>query len=110
MNFVLNSLKKYSTYSFVQKKKKKEQTHATCKVQLIYKNREVVANKDKEMGRMQTIQMRIDTGDHYPIKLRPYRTPILKRKLVEEAVKDMLEYGVIEPSKSPWSFPDSGGK
>ena len=49
--------------------------------------------------------MRIDTGDHPPIKLRPYRTPIHKRKLLEEAVKDMFESGVIERSNSPWSFP-----
>ena len=37
--------------------------------------------------------MRIDTGDHLPIKLRPYRTPIHKRKLVKEAVRDMLDAG-----------------
>lgn len=40
-----------------------------------------------------------------PIKLRPYRTPIHKRPLVEEAVKDMMEAGMIESSESPWSFP-----
>ena len=59
------------------------------------------------MGKLsltRTIQMKIDTGDHPPIKSRPYQTPIHKRKLVEEAVKDMLESGVIERSKSPWSF------
>ena len=72
---------------------------------LIYKNREVVANTNKELGQTQTIQMKIDTGDHPPIKLRPYRTPIHKRKLVEEEVKDMLECGIIERSQSPWSFP-----
>ena len=49
--------------------------------------------------------MRIDRGDHPPIKLRLYRTPINKQKLVEGAVKDMLGSGVIECSKSPWSFP-----
>ena len=72
---------------------------------LIYKNREVVANTDKELGRTHTIQMRIDTGDHSLIKIRPYRTPIHEWKLVEEAVQDMLESGVIERSKFPWSFP-----
>ena len=35
---------------------------------LMYKNREVVTNTDKELGQTQTIQMRIDTGDHPPIK------------------------------------------
>ena len=49
--------------------------------------------------------MKIDTGDHPPIRLRPYRTPVHKRGVVEEAVKDMLDAGIIERSKSPWSFP-----
>ncbi len=51
------------------------------------------------------MEMRIDTGDHPPIKLRPYRAPIHKRKLVEEAVNEMMNSGMIERSKSPWSFP-----
>ena len=54
---------------------------------------------------MQTVQMKIDTGDHPPIKLKPYRTLIHKCKLVEDVVKDILESGVIEHSRSPWSFP-----
>ena len=49
---------------------------------LLRSNREVIAMTDKELG--QTVEMRIDTGDHPYIKLRPYRTPIHKRKLVEE--------------------------
>ena len=49
--------------------------------------------------------MRIDTGGHPPIKLWPYKTPIHKRKLVEEAVNEMMDSGMIERSKSPWSFP-----
>lgn len=43
--------------------------------------------------------MRIDTGDHSPIKLRPYRIPMHKRPLVEEAVRDILE------AVMTWSFP-----
>ena len=46
--------------------------------------------------------MKMDTGDHPPIRLRPYRTPIHKRKLAEEAVNEMLDSGIIE--RSPWSF------
>ena len=71
---------------------------------LVNKNRNLVTNSDKDLGRTQTMQMKIDTGDHPPIKLKPYWTPIHKRKLVGDAVKDMLESGVIEHSRSPWSF------
>ena len=59
---------------------------------------------DKELEQTKTVEMRIDTGDHPPIKLRPYRTPIHKRKLVEEAVNEMMDSGMIERSKSPWNF------
>ena len=73
--------------------------------QLVNKNRDLVANSDKDLGRTQTVQMKIDTGDHPPIKFKTYRTPIHKRKKEEEAVRDMLESRVIEHSRSPWSFP-----
>ena len=72
---------------------------------LIQENIDVVANSDKELGRTQSVQMKIDTGNNPPLKIKPYRTPIHKRKLVEEPVKEMLEAKVIERSRSPWSFP-----
>ena len=49
--------------------------------------------------------MKIDTGNNPPIKLKPYRTPIHKRKLVEETLNEMLEARGIERYKSAWSFP-----
>lgn len=57
------------------------------------------------MGRTRSLQMKIDTGDHLSIKLKPYRTPIYKIKMVE-AVKEMLEDSLIERFKSSWSFPE----
>lgn len=72
---------------------------------LLRRNREVITMTDKELGQTETVEMRIDTGGHPPIKLRPYRTPIHKRKLLEEAVNEMMDSGIIERSKSPWSFP-----
>ena len=63
-----------------------------------------VTNSDKELERMQSVQMKIDMGNHTPIKLKPYLTPIHKRKFVEASVKEMLEAKVSEYSKSPWSF------
>lgn len=72
---------------------------------LLRANRDVVANSDKELGQAHMVKMRIDTSDHPPIKQRPYRTPIHKKPIVEEVVRDMLEKGMIERSDSPWSFP-----
>lgn len=54
---------------------------------LLRTNCDVVASSDKELGQTHMVKMKIDTGDHPSIKLRPYQTPIHKRPLVEEAVK-----------------------
>ena len=40
-----------------------------------------------------------------PLKNRPYRTPLNKRKIIDQAIDEMLEAKVIERSQSPWSFP-----
>ncbi len=42
---------------------------------------------DKELGQTKTVKMRIN-----------------KRKLVEEAVNEMMDSGMVERSKSPWCF------
>lgn len=54
---------------------------------LLRANHDVVANSDKELGQTHMVKMRIDTGDQTLIKLKPYRTPIHKRPLVEEPVQ-----------------------
>ena len=33
---------------------------------------DVVASSDKELGQIQSVLMKINTGDHPPIKLKPY--------------------------------------
>ena len=77
---------------------------------LLRNNREVIAMTDKELGQTKTVEMRIDTGYQPPIKLRPYRTPIYKRKFVEEAVNEMMDSRMIERSNSPGSFPSHSGR
>lgn len=52
-----------------------------------------MTNSDKELGHKNTVRMKIDTDEQTQIKLKPYRTPIQKRLLVEGAVRDMLELG-----------------
>jgi len=48
--------------------------------------------------------MRIHTTGP-PIKQRPYRLPLAKRKYVQEQVQEMLQAGIIEHSASAWSSP-----
>lgn len=42
---------------------------------LVNKNNDLFASTDEDLGHTSTIQMKIDTGNHPPIKMKPYRTP-----------------------------------
>jgi hypothetical protein len=73
--------------------------------QLIRENPDLFASSDLDLSQTDTVKMKVDTGDSAPIKLKPYRTPLNKRKVIDKAIDDMLEAKVIERSQSPWSFP-----
>jgi hypothetical protein len=47
----------------------------------------------------------IDTGDHKPISVPPYRLSPLKRDILQKEITKMLDEGVIEPCSSPWAAP-----
>lgn len=72
---------------------------------LLKRNRDLFVSDDKNLGRTDTVEMRIDTGTHEPIKKRPYRTPLKQRKTMDSAIDEMMQAGVIERSNSPWGFP-----
>ena len=65
---------------------------------------DIFAEKDTDTGKTNTIMMTSDTGNHPPIKLRPYRPPFSKHPIVDKTVNDMLAANIICPSGSPWSF------
>lgn len=73
--------------------------------QFLMKNQEVFIKSDGKLGRCDWYKHDIDTGDALPIKQRPYRLPIYKRKEVEDQIADMLDQGIITPSNSPWAAP-----
>ena len=47
----------------------------------------------------------IDTGDSFPIKQQPRRVPFALCTKVDQLVDEMLDHGVITPSKSLWGSP-----
>lgn len=51
--------------------------------QLLRDNRDVVAVSDKELEQTHTVKMKINTGDHAPIKLKPYWRSLDRRPLVK---------------------------
>ena len=72
---------------------------------LLKANADLFAQKDSELSHTDTVKMKINTGDNPPIKLRPYRTPLNNRKVIDDAIDEMLNAKIIQRSKSPWSFP-----
>ena len=73
--------------------------------QLLKDNADLFAVTDMELGRTDSATMKVDTGNHPPIRIKPYRTPLNQRPVVEKAVDDMLAANIIRPSNSSWSFP-----
>ena len=71
----------------------------------IYEFSDVFAVDDTELGCTDLVQHSIDTGNHPPIRQQPYRTPVVRRRKMNEMVSDMREQGVVQPSSSPWASP-----
>ena len=58
-----------------------------------------------DLGKTDAIQHRINTGDAAPLRQPPRRVPLAKRREAQQAVEEMHNAGVIEPSSSPWASP-----
>ena len=72
---------------------------------LMIKNKDLLAKKDSDLTQTSAVEMKIPTGTHPPIQQRPYRTPLNSRRIIDQAVSDMLEADTIERSRSSWAFP-----
>ena len=71
--------------------------------EILSRFRDTFVRSSNELGLSKVGEHKIDTGSHEPVKERPRRIPLHRRKLVEEKIKEMLEVGVIQHSESPWS-------
>ena len=72
---------------------------------LVEDKSDIFASKDSDLGHTDTIKTKIDTGKEPPIKLKAYKAPLNNRRVIDDAVKKMLDAGVIRRSRSLWSFP-----
>ena len=60
-------------------------------IELLSKNEDIFAISDADLGKTDLVQMKVDTGDNPPIKLRPYRVPLKMRKEVDQNIESMLK-------------------
>ena len=49
------------------------------------------------------MQHHIDTDEDAPIRQQARKIPLLCRETVQTFLQDMLDKGIISPSKSPWA-------
>ena len=72
---------------------------------LIRDYRDVFSLPSDPLGTAVGVEHRIDIGDAKPFKISPYKIAPHKLEAVREEIREMLEKGVIVPSKSPFSSP-----
>ena len=72
---------------------------------LIRNYRDVFSLPVDPLGTAVGVEHHIDIGDAKPFKISPYKIAPHKLEAVREEIREMLEKGVIVPSKSPFSSP-----
>ena len=63
------------------------------------------ATSQGELGRSNRVEHVIDTTENRPIQQHPYPSAWKAREVIQDQVNEMLNYGVIEHSNSPWASP-----
>ena len=66
---------------------------------------EVFSKNNKDIGRIQLIEMEIDTGDSLPVAQSPYTLPLKHYDWVLQEIETLEKSGVIERSLSRWALP-----
>ena len=73
--------------------------------EVIQQFQHIFALRDTDLGQTNLVEMTLDTGDHPPVKKRPYQMPFSQRPLLEKHLEELLQTGIIRPSNSPWASP-----
>ena len=66
---------------------------------------DIFAATPEDLGRTNTLNHQIDTGDAKPIRQPLRRIPPAKRKQTQKLLQKLLEKDIIQPSSSPWASP-----
>ncbi len=72
---------------------------------LLCENTDIFSQGPNDLGRTKLVKHKINTGNAKPIKQPPRRLPYSKRTAANQAITDMENQGIIEPSTSPWASP-----
>ena len=72
---------------------------------LIDSYNDVFAQTIDDLGRFTVATHRIDTGDHFPVIMPPYRLPPASREEVHKQIRCLMRNGIVQESCSPWASP-----
>ena len=73
---------------------------------LLIEYRDIVAMENDSLGKTEVIKHKIDVPtDTKPIYIPAYRVAHSQREIINQEIKRLEREGIVEPSKSPWSFP-----
>ena len=72
---------------------------------LILEFSDIFALDQSELSSTDVVTYVIDTGDSMSIKQHPRRIPFALRSKIDQLVSEMLDQGIVVPSKSPWASP-----
>ena len=65
----------------------------------------ILAKNDFDLGCATDVTHHIDTGENMPIRLRPIRWSKSSKEVVSKEIKELLDRGMLIPTKSPWASP-----
>ncbi len=74
-------------------------------IQLLCQNADVFSRGPEDLGRTDVVKHHLETSNASPIRQLPRRLPVVKREEARNAVEQMEQQGLIEPSTSPWASP-----
>ena len=66
------------------------QSHREALSALLKRFEHIFAHSEVDLGHTDLVKMKLDTGDHPPIKQKPYRLPFSQRPILESHLNDLL--------------------
>lgn len=82
-----------------------DKTDADQLRQLLERFPNLFSTGNTDLGLTSAATHQIVTGHAAPVRQPPRRVPLAQRSCINDMVKTMLQQGVIEPARSPWSSP-----
>ena len=81
-----------------------EEQHSKT-IEVIRRNADVFAKNPMKPNITATVEHTIETGDDIPTYAKPRRLPNAWKNEIHENIQEMIDNGIIRPSKSPWNCP-----